>query len=88
MLGRTNFSPKCCGANSTERTVPLASTSMARSTHLVELEPPGPVPLSWPPSTSGADICSQTLTVRSKDAVARMVPNSGCAQLSFETTAS
>ena len=88
MLGRTNFSPKCCGANSTERTVPLASTSMARSTNLVEHEPPAPVPLSWPPSRSGAETCSQTLTVRSKEAVARTVPNSGCAQLSFETTAS
>lgn len=82
---RTNFSPKWDGANSTARTVPLASTSIARSA-----QREADALDDAPPSASGAaaETCSQTLTVRSNDAVARIVPNSGCAQLTFEIAAS
>ena len=85
---RTSFNPKWCGANSTPRTVPFASTSIARSTQRDALEGPGPPPLSCGPSVSPGAACSQILTVRSKEPEASTVPNSGCAQFTFEMEAS
>ena len=82
------FQPEVCGANSTLRTVPLASTSIARSTQRDALEGPGPPPLSCGPSVSPGAACSHILTVRSKEPEAMTVPNSGCAQFTFEMEAS
>lgn len=66
--------------------MPFASTSTARSVHRDALEVG--VPLSCGCSESTYEVCSQTFTVLSKDEDARIVPNSGCAQLSFDTAAS
>lgn len=90
----TNLSPKWCGANSTALTVPRASSKTALSTHLDdELLPETavcacPDPLGWTSPPAAKQVCSQILTVRSKDADARIVPNSGWAQLSLEIAAS
>ena len=82
----TSLRPKCWGANSTPRTVPFASIKLARSTHrepLDELEAPFACG-----SESEYEVCSHILTVRSKEAEAIIVPNSGCAQLTFVIAAS
>lgn len=77
--------------NSTALTVPRASTKTALSDHL-EDEPPVACD---PEGAAGCisavlvnDVCSHILTVRSKDADASIVPNSGCAQHNFVIVAS
>jgi hypothetical protein len=60
--------------------VPLASTNTALSTHLEEppeVGDPAPAPFDWESAVDAKLVCSQILTVRSKEADASMVPNSG-----------
>lgn len=74
--------------------MPRASSKTALSTHLdEELLPETAVcacmdPLDWESPPAVKETCSQILTVRSNDADARIVPNSGWAQHSLETAAS
>lgn len=71
--------------------MPRASSKAALSTHLdgeLPLECACTDPLDWISPPAAKEVCSQILTVRSNDADARIVPNSGWAQLSLDIAAS
>ena len=80
----TSLRPKWRGANSTERTVPLASTRTARSIHREAFWLFAPLACD----SDSEYVCSQIFTVRSNEDDARIAPNSGCAHESLDTVAS
>lgn len=66
--------------------MPFASTSTVRSTQRDAVDEPDGAFADA--SESVKLVCSQTLTVRSKEDDAMILPNSGCAQLTFVIAAS